>query len=220
MGTGNFYVKNASKVYAVLMNYETEVLDDEGEVAVDENGDTIMEYRSPDEWDVDCELDYIKERIEDTLKDDFMVSLYEGQKYKDVGISFSSIYLAQIEKYYHVEECGFDVYFLLTAFLTNGYYEGACLDWEIETYLENYCIDYQDLSDIGSSVNDYAERYLEEDSVNVTDVSIKIQNWLTENINKAITDLEKVYAEVSTPMQVFASFSNGETMYKVCDDKK
>ena len=57
MGTGNFYYQNASKVYAICMNREMPVLDEEG------NETDEMEDYYPEEWEVNDTLEYIQEEM-------------------------------------------------------------------------------------------------------------------------------------------------------------
>lgn len=105
MGTANFYTKNASKYFVVLMGWEDE-----------ETGD----YVYPDEFALS------------DLKDNLRWELSKLGYQTDEGGDSDGTYIASktVHKIYGDTEVGFT----LRAVLRSGYYEGAVLDYELLDY--------------------------------------------------------------------------------------
>jgi hypothetical protein len=190
LGTSNFHRVNARNVYAVLMDYEQPVLDDDGE-ETDE-----LEMRSVD----DFEIDDFKENIIQHLKEKAEKEKYSwclGCKNDPHELrSFGSIKLIRISKSKIFADI--DVNVEINCVMRSAYYEGACLDWYIteEDSYEEYISNTSDLP------------------IGMQKIILKhINNWITKTTEELIVFVEEIYREESTPLQVAAKFSNGETMY-------
>lgn len=195
MGTSNFYCTNASKVFAVCMNREVPVLDDEG----NETGETTTE--APEQWEIQDTIDNIREQ----MKTD------QYKYYKDEGWdssaprSYSSMKIGCwcISKEY----AGVEIYLTIEASLNFGYYEGACLDWEFNIHVngsEADEVEADDLSYYGTVNSGLAKR-----------IARYANNWVNKIKEQMVNDLEKIFEEMSEiKLKRVATFSNGETIYE------
>ena len=203
MGTSNFHYKNASRVYAVLMNYEDEILDDNGEPT----GET--ETRYPDEYEVDELKDFIKNEIED---------LENGQYFnwvKDTGElrSYPSSYLGSIRSCKSYGDIDIDVY--IHAFLRSGYYEGACLDWTLQVDINGNgeYIDDEDISDAANDIRKYASSDMSKGLRTI--MAYKAEKWIRSEADRLSGIMENIFSRNSdVEMRKVATFSNGETIYE------
>lgn len=196
MGTSNFYYKNASKVYAICMNDEQPVLDD------DDKETDEMETRYAESEDYDDTMDYIREKMQEVKEYNFN-ELSGTPNHNSRSFPGSLIGQWSIEKTY----AGVSVEVIIIACSRSGYYEGACLDWYIDTYLagnENDEIDADDLEYYGK-VNAGMSKI----------ITPKANKWIDTMKDKMADDLEKVFAQCcGIELEVVATFSNGETIYK------
>lgn len=76
-------------------------------------------------------------------------------------------------------------------FLRAGYYDGANLDWDLWLTKD--------------SLKDYQEGELE---------YMEVPNYVQDKIDSSIKKIEKTFEKISTPLDVVAQFSNGETIYE------
>lgn len=194
MATGNFCNKNASKIYACLMQYEQPVLDDDG------NETEELEYVSPDSFEMDNFIESVQEELSQIKKYDFYKDStwdfdrsYPGQC---IGVLYTSRYFGDI-----------DISIDLKVILRSAYYDGANLDWEIliNNEYSNEEVDY------------FIENELENSEMNAGIKKIQtknIQNWIEKTITDMRENVEKIFEKFSTPLIVEARFSNGETIYK------
>lgn len=193
MATSNFYNRNASKVFAVLMNYEQPVLD-ENDQETDE-----METVVPDEWEYD---DFI-----DNLQDALIEKEYCDRNHSDNERNYSGRVIA--ERYTDQSFHGMTVEVNIKAIIRSAYYEGANLDWEIDYIYDGYTFD--ELPD-EAELKEHLEYY----GANAGMATIQSRNahiWMQRQAEALIAELEKVFEEHSQPLNVVARFSNGETMY-------
>lgn len=150
MGASNFHYTNASKCYAVLMNYEQPVLDRNG------NETDETEWHAPDTWEVD---DFIQD-LEITIDHAF-----KGQVSRHVNSDIHELrsYPSRaITTVYDRKEVGMysDLHIELTAVIRGGYYEGACLDHFARIFINGY---EQGLDDIECDImKGQAEKLLSE----------------------------------------------------------
>ena len=93
---------------------------------------------------------------------------------------------------------------------TVGYYEGFNLDWNLSIRFSDDETDGGDFQSVEDLICDI-ERYGSEYSQKNID---KIKKRVEEEIEKAVENVEEVFEMFSIPLKVFASFSNGETIYK------
>lgn len=196
MGTGNFYNKNASKIYAALMSYERAVMDEDG----NETDQTETAY--PDEWE--CR-DFV-ESLQDELAE---MGYCKADKW-DNERQFSGRTFAELSE--TRDFMGYTFAVTIKAVIRTAYYDGANLDWEL-----NYEIDgteYEDISDISELEVIQALPYWDPQAKGI--LTIHARNliiWLEEQGHELIEGLEKVFEQYSTPLVVSARLSNGETWY-------
>lgn len=193
MGASNFYNRNAKNVYAVLMDYEDVVFDEDG----NETEETQMVQC--EEWDYNDLKDYVTELMdEQTLfKAVDRVEFYNNRNYEATGIKS----LVAYKTFGDVE-----VEVLLTAVVRSGYYEGANLDWEINYYAGS---GYDDCIDF---LYDFERAY---DNNGMAKIQCKnAEKWATKEGERMVEELERIFTQVSKPLEVVARFSNGETIYK------
>ena len=192
MGTGNFHNRNASKVYAVLMNYEEPVLD--------ENDNETGETRTVSCEDFEYEdLGYnINEKFKEAEKKGLFQFVEKNEYDTDCLRSFPSrikgiVYKSKCFGDVEVEVC-------ISLLLTNGYYEGANLDYlEPEVTFNGYDSDFKYSSDMSEGMKVIQSK--------------NADKWTNKQIAFLTEEIEKIYTELSTPLNVVARFSNGETMY-------
>lgn len=203
MGTSNFHYKNASRVYAVLMSYEDEILDENGEPT----GET--ETRYPEEYEVDELKDFIKNEIEDLENGRY----YNWVKDSNELRSFPSSYLGSLRTYKPYGDIDIEVY--IHAFLRSGYYEGACLDWALQVDI-NGDGEYIDEDDIQYAANDIREY----SSTNMSNglrtiMAYKAEKWIRSEADRLSGIMENIFSRNSdVELAKVATFSNGETIYR------
>jgi hypothetical protein len=193
MGASNFYNRNANNVYAVLMDYEDVVFDEDG----NETEETQMVQC--ESWDYDNLIDYVTELmdVQTLFKAVDRVEFYNNRNYEATGIKS----LVSYKTFGDVE-----VEILLTAIVRSGYYEGANLDWEINYYAGSGYDDILNLS------YDFASQY---DNQGMAKIQCRnAENWAKKEGERMVEELERIFTQVSKPLEVVARFSNGETIYK------
>lgn len=193
MGASNFYNRNAKNVYAVLMDYEDVVFDEDG----NETEETQMVQC--EEWDYNDLIDYVNELMDEQklFRVVDRVEFYNNRNYEATAIKS----LVAYKSFGEVE-----VEILLTAVVRSGYYEGANLDWDLNYYA-------------GSGYDDILNLSYEFESQYKNQGMAKIQcrnaeKWAKEEGEKMVEELERIFTQVSKPLEVVARFSNGETIYK------
>ena len=234
MGASNFARGNASSIFAVLMNTEETFkecsecgkkhfdweynLDTLNECEDDCEDATFSEeqteYRSCEEYDVDD----LKEHIRYLAEEKQGIFRYE----KENGSSNDNQYNANYLFNYSVSKSFGDIEVdcKITASMVGAYYEGASLDWDFEIYnggewskvesgyTENDII--IDLFSVG-----YSDCYGSDMSSGLRTIQSKNATKFAEKTKTEMVDLiETVFEQVSNPLQVVATFSNGETVYQ------
>ena len=198
MGTSNFHNVNARNVYAVMMNYEQPVLD--------ENGDEtdVMAECVPEYWECEDFMNMLKEDAKELapLKG---FSYHENCDTDPHELrSYSSIPLFQ---FYKNKKFGdVDVTVNINCVVRVAYYEGANLDWYI-TY--DVCGINMDQIDFLADMEWQSE---------MPAGMIKIQcknaeNFASNTADELIEVVEDFFKQNSMPLGVTARFSNGETIY-------
>lgn len=193
MGASNFYNRNAKNVYAVLMDYEDVVFDEDG----NETEETQMV--ACESWDYDNLVDYVTELMDEQklFKAVDRVEFYNNRNYEATGIKS----LVAYKSFGDVE-----VEVLLTAVVRSGYYEGANLDWELNYYAGS---GYDDILDL---TYEFESQY---DNQGMAKIQKRnAEKWATKVGEQMIEELERIFTQVSKPLEVVARFSNGETIYK------
>ena len=181
MATSNFYTKNASKIYAVLLSQV--------------DGDEVY---PADEFELEALIESIHIHLPD----------YDRTNERDNNRNYSGNYVA--EKSVYKDYGDVEIGFTLKVVIRGAYYEGATLDWELLDYNES-----------GYSMDEAIECAKDEleYSSDMNNGLIEIQKgligrWMKSAIEYETEELERVFEKLSTPLQVAARFSNGETMYK------
>lgn len=198
MGTSNFLNRNARRIYAVLMDSEEAILDDEG------NETDETEYRSADEWEY--------EDLKDNLINEFKVSsfkFHEGGVLTDNNRNFHGTLLGKLSSY--KDYLGVEVGIEIKAIIRSGYYEGANLDWELEYSLDGY-----DADEIEYAIAEWEYQANKEFNLGLVKMNSKnVEAWITTEQEKLIEEVERIFAaNCGIKLQKVATFSNGETIYK------
>jgi hypothetical protein len=220
MGTSNFARGNTSKVFAVLMNEEVNFK------KCNECGETFYEYSHDLDKVVCCEGATFKEETESRScesedYEDFKSNIKERFESLEnfifrengtmqtnnrnfEGSVIGSLYLKKDKSYLNLE-----LEIQVVVIVRSGYYEGANLDYEL-----NYSInDYKD-DNIESVVDEWeyqAEKEYKKGLVTIN--KPRVESYLESQGQVLVEQVEKIFEEVSTPLNVVASFSNGETIY-------
>jgi hypothetical protein len=180
MGTSNFYYKNARALYPLF-------------TGMDEDEAEMFDYTE--------EVQNIAEHIDEL----FSLDIVENERMDD-DRNFPSRSLGRktIGKYFGDVSVGVRITIIIRA----GYYEGACLDYEI---------DFMDV-DTYDSV-DAVQNWFE---YNVSDMNAGMcaiqernaRKWLSDQADKMADDIEAVFAKIATPYRLVGRASNGETFYE------
>lgn len=159
----------------------------------DEDG----EYQYPDEWEFQELIDDFKAALKDRfgfvgkLEDD------SDRNYYGHGIG----YVVRDRKFVDV-----DIQVEVMIYLRSGYHDGACFDWDYRFYTDG-----RETDDIEGVLED-AMYYTE--CRGLMKANLKhLTTWLNRTLNEMTTEVEELFAQYSTPMDVIARFSNGETIY-------
>ena len=235
MGASNFAKGNASSVFAVLMNTEekySECLEcdekqwewegdyiEEGEVcscgSKDIKHDT--EYRSCEDFEVSDLKYYIRELAEQKQG----IFRYTEEN----GSGSDNQYNAyELFSFYTSKSFGdIEVECQITASMVGAYYEGASLDWDFEIYNGGEWVSVED-GYYTTTENDiiidlfsvgYSDCYGSDMSSGLRTIQSKNATKFAEKTKTEMVDLiETVFEQVSNPLQVVATFSNGETVYQ------
>lgn len=187
MGTSNFHRVNASKIYAVLMNQPA-----------DEDG----EYYAPEQRDIDEFVEYLRDRLGEVEHADF----YPDGKDPHELRSFPSLVVGRIISKSTFAGGLIGAEIIVTAVMRSGYYEGACLDWHIskqiggEEFDEEIDLSYYDLDPLETEATEF-----------------DLEHWFEGEEKRLIGFVEKTFSDVSYPMEVVATFPNGETIYNMAN---
>lgn len=183
MGTSNFCRDNTTDIYAVLMNQYNE----------------DNEHIYPNEVDVDM------------FKEDIIFELetfgyYEVNKWdKHCNRNFPRTILA--EKFISKDFGDVEVYYTIKSTLIGAYYDGASLDYLLDSEGEE---DYH-------HIVDSVDYFFDNSDMNEGMKQIQINNarkWIEKSINEEVGKLENFYKHVAEhQLGVTARFSNGETIY-------
>jgi hypothetical protein len=215
MGTSNFARGNASKVFAVLMNEEVEfsICSKCGEHHYEEqkrcdNGceDSVLEIqnesRAVEQFDVEDFVDFVREVAKESAPKDIQYSKEDGSD-RDRNYCASNLFSYRMSKWYG----DLEVELQIVAKMRSGYYEGASLDFEFTIFDGDSFSDSDDAvlyafdqSDMNEGMKVIQQRHAE--------------RWVDRAKDQLIALTEQVFEEVSMPLKVVATFSNGETIYE------
>lgn len=236
MGAPNFARSNTSKIFAVLMNREETYKEcsECGERHYDYDyseesfknlncceGATIEEetdYVSPDSYEYDDLIDYIRETAKEKVKD-FKEVWYGDENGSDNDRNYPATDLFSFNTSKMFGDI--EVEIRVVGQIVSAYYEGASLDFRLEIYnggdwceVSNgyYTITERDILD-GLFEPEY-EHYNSDMNKGMRKIQM---GYATKWAEKKATELkelaEEVFTKVSMPLNVVVSFSNGETIY-------
>lgn len=194
MGASNFHYVNASRVFSICESYEIPVLDDDGK----ETDET--EYFYPDSDDFECKVDNIKSLLKESGESFWGVETRSREELRSYPTTFiGTIYR---RKTFGDIEAEVEIH----CFARSGYYEGACLDYEVQINIDGY------------EVDDVAEHFkTANSSMNEGMLTIQAANaekWASKAETELADVAEEVFAKCSTQYTKVATFSNGETLYQ------
>lgn len=198
MGTSNFHRVNASKVFAVLTNYEQPILDEDG------NETDEQEVVCPDYWECVDFIYNIKEEAVQVALNECINLGYNCDEDPHELRSYPTTTLFQF--YRHKKYGDAEICVNVNAVLRSAYYEGACLDWYV-TY--DCCGENNDHIEF-LSIMDY---HSEMPKGMVAIQSTKAEAWAESTKDELVEIMENLFRTMSMPLNVVAQFSNGETVY-------
>ena len=219
MGASNFARGNTSKVFAVLMNREEKYSKCseceekywEWEGNYVEEGDTDCpdcdckdciehgtEYRSAERYEYEDFKEYLRETAKESKKQ-FLYLEEEGSD-NDRDYCATNLFSYSTSKMFG----DIEIEVSIIGQIVSAYYEGASLDFVVEfNGEENEELDFYwdfDNSDMNRGLQVLQNR-------NAT-------KWAEKTKTELIELIEEVFTKVSMPLNVVASFSNGETIYQ------
>jgi hypothetical protein len=236
MGTSNFSRGNTSKVFAVLMNteetfkecsecghkhfdyeYKLETLSEcenscEGATFSEEQ----TEYRSCESYEYNEFKEYLKETAQEEIKEIKNVSYKEENgSDNDRNYCATNLFSFNTSKMFGDIEVEVSV----IGQIVSAYYEGASLDFEVQIYNGSENISLDNYSNVENVLDDlFAPRYDHYNSdMNQGMRKIQMNNaikWAEKTKTELIELIEEVFTKVSQPLNVVATFSNGETIYE------
>jgi hypothetical protein len=239
MGASNFARGNTSKVFAVLMDTEEKYSKctecDEKHFEYEENYVEEGDKNCPDCDCTDCiEHDTEYRGCEDFEYSDFKYHLREvaERKAKDTIFSYDDAEGSDNDRNY----CASDLFTLttsksygditvelrITGQIVSAYYEGASLDFRLEIYNGGEWSEVEDgyytvtVEDILEGLFDvkYNDTYNSDMNKGLRTILFpKAVRWAEREAEKMIQLVEDIFTEVSMPLNVVATFSNGETVY-------
>ena len=218
MGASNFARGNTSKVFAVLMDREETFKEcpECGEIHYKDNYseedfnnlvccevDLVEQtaYVSPDEYEYDDLKDYIRETAQEEIKN------RKGIRFKEEsGSDNNRNYCAtDLFSFYASKMFGdIEIEVKIIGQIVSAYYEGASLDFVVE---------------FNGEENKELDFYWDFDNSDMNRGLQVLQNknavkWAEKTKTELIELIEEVFTKVSEPLNVVASFSNGETIYQ------
>ena len=220
MSASNFHRGATSKVFAVLMDteetfkecsecghkhYDYEYsLDTLNECENGCEGATFEEqtnYISPDEYEYNDLKDYIRETAQEEVKE-LKTIWYKEESGSDNDRNYCATNLFSYSTSKMFGDIEIEV--RIIGQIVSAYYEGASLDFVVE---------------FNGEENEELDFYWDFDNSNMNRGLQVLQNknaikWAEKTKTELIELIEEVFTKVSEPLNVVASFSNGETIYQ------
>ena len=219
MGASNFAKSNTSKVFAVLMNREEKYSKCseceekywEWEGNYVEEGDTDCpdcdckdciehgtEYRSAERYEYEDFKEYLRETAEENKKQ--FLYLEESGSDNDRDYCATNLFSYSTSKMFG----DIEIEVKIIGQIVSAYYEGASLDFVVE---------------FNGEENEELDFYWDFDNSDMNRGLQVLQNknaikWAEKTKTELIELIEEVFTKVSEPLNVVASFSNGETIYQ------
>ena len=198
MATNNFHNENANKIFAVLMNYERPILDDDG------NETDETEYVSPDEF----EYEMLTEGIAEELASIESLSYYESGDASFLrSYEGTSLGTLKLSKDYLDVECSVSI----IPVIKSGYYEGANLDWEMRFEADGY-----DTDTIEDFIEEWEYNADHDNNPGLVAMNKKyVKNWAETTLDFIVEEVEKVFENFTEiKLRKVGGFSNGEAIYE------
>jgi hypothetical protein len=236
MGASNFARGNTSKVYAVLMDteetfkecsgcghkhYDYDYLEEDFKSlsvceneCEDEEFEEKTEYRSCEQYEYDDFKEYVREVAEIKAKEtDFSYDDAEGSD-NDKNYCASDLFELTTSKSYG----DIEVEVKVTAQIVSAYYEGASLDYRLEIYNGGEWSEVDRNFSVEDILDDlfapkYENYYSDMGKGLRTILLPKAVSWGESISEQMINLVEEIFTQVSKPLNVVATFSNGETIY-------
>ena len=148
--------------------------------------------------DVEDFVEFVREVAQESAPKDIQYSDENG-RYRNA----SNLFSYRMSKWYG----DLEVELQIVAKMVSGYYEGASLDFEF-TIFDGY-----EFSDSDNSV----ENLFSNSCMNQGLLKIQQRHavrWVDRAKSKLTVLIEQVFEQVSMPLRVVATFSNGETIYE------
>ena len=221
MGASNFARGNTSKVFAVLMDTEETFKECsecghkhyDYEYSLDtlnecENGcegatfsEEQTEYRSCESYEYDEFKEYLRETAEEEIKELKNV-WYKEENGSDNDRNYCATNLFSFNTSKMFGDIEVEV--SIIGQIVSAYYEGASLDFVVE---------------FNGEENKELDFYWDFDNSDMNRGLQVLQNknaikWAEKTKTELIELIEEVFTKVSEPLNVVASFSNGETIYQ------
>ena len=219
MGASNFAKSNTSKVFAVLMNREEKYSKcSECEEKYWEWEENYVEEEDTDCPDCDCkdciehgteyrsaesyEYDEFKEYLRETAQENKKQFLYLEEEGSDNDRNYCATNLFSYSTSKMFGDIEIEVKIIVQ--IVSAYYEGASLDFVVE---------------FNGEENEELDFYWDFDNSDMNRGLQVLQNknavkWAEKTKTELIELIEEVFTKVSQPLNVVASFSNGETIYQ------
>lgn len=191
MGTSNFYRKNTSKVWSVETSYYDEELNEEIE-------DECIWQDTRD--NVSSSLEKISKEKRRSYYEDDSLKVNDLRSFPATSIGEYSDYIKFCSTEFKVE---------LIPHTTSGYYEGFNLDFDINFSAVGIYGDYDNLQDFMADVKEFLLEDNKALRMNMNNLQKRLETLLSEMID----EVESVFEMSSTPLEEFAKFDNGETIY-------
>ena len=224
MGASNFARGNTSKVFAVLMDTEETFKECsecghkhyDYEYSLDtlnecENGcegatfsEEQTEYRSCESYEYDDFKEYLRETAQEEIKD-LKEVWYREESGSDNDRNYCATDLFSLNASKMFGDIEIEV--RIIGQIVSAYYEGASLDFVVEFNGEEYTNDEPDfewLFEYQSDMNRGLQVLQNKNAI----------KWAEKTKTELIELIEEVFTKVSEPLNVVASFSNGETIYQ------
>ena len=221
MGASNFARGNTSKVFAVLMDTEETFKECsecghkhyDYEYSLDtlnecENGcegatfsEEQTEYRSCESYEYDEFKEYLRETAQEEAKE-LKTIWYKEESGSDNDRNYCATNLFSYSTSKMFGDIEIEV--KIIGQIVSAYYEGASLDFVVE---------------FNGEENEELDFYWDFDNSDMNRGLQVLQNknaikWAEKTKTELIELIEEVFTKVSEPLNVVASFSNGETIYQ------
>ena len=215
MSASNFHRGNTSKVFAVLMDRE-EIFKECPECGEIHNKYTYSEedfnnlvccevdlveqteYRSAESYEYDEFKEYLRATAQENKKQ--FLYLEEDGSHNDRNYCATNLFSYSTSKMFG----DIEIEVRIIGQIVSAYYEGASLDFVVE---------------FNGEENEELDFYWDFDNSDMNRGLQVLQNknaikWAEKTKTELIELIEEVFTKVSEPLNVVASFSNGETIYQ------